>query len=110
MLERSRGRMIVTGSGAGYLPGARSTDYTSSKAALNRFAETLAESLQDTAVRVFLISPGLVQTAMTAGHSRTMRPGRHPSSRRVSSGCSPRAVPTSLLAATSTPSTTTSRI
>ena len=68
MLERGRGRMIVTGSGAGYLAGARNTDYTSSKAALNRFAETLAESLQDTAVRVFLISPGLVQTAMTAGH------------------------------------------
>ncbi len=68
MLERGRGRMIVTGSGAGYLPGARNTDYTSSKAALNRFAETLAESLQDTAVRVFLISPGLVQTAMTTGH------------------------------------------
>ena len=68
MLERGRGRMIVTGSGAGYLPGARNTDYTSSKAALNRFAETLAESLQETAVRVFLISPGLVRTAMTAGH------------------------------------------
>jgi 3-oxoacyl-[acyl-carrier protein] reductase len=65
MLERSRGRILVTGSGAGYLPGASNTDYTSSKAAVNRFAETLAEALRDTPVRVFLISPGLVQTAMT---------------------------------------------
>jgi len=68
MLERGRGRILVTGSGAGYLPGARNTDYTSSKAAVNRFAETLAEALRDTPVRVFLISPGLVQTAMTSDH------------------------------------------
>jgi NAD(P)-dependent dehydrogenase (short-subunit alcohol dehydrogenase family) len=68
MLERERGRIVVTGSGAGYLPGATNTDYTSSKAAVNRFGETLAESLRDTPLRVFLISPGLVRTAMTADH------------------------------------------
>jgi 3-oxoacyl-[acyl-carrier protein] reductase len=67
MLERGHGRIVVTGSGAGYLPGASNTDYTSSKAAVNRFAETLARSLEDTPLRVFLISPGLVQTAMTDG-------------------------------------------
>jgi NAD(P)-dependent dehydrogenase (short-subunit alcohol dehydrogenase family) len=65
MLERGRGRIVITGSGAGYLPGASNTDYTSSKAAVNRFAETLARSLEDTPLRVFLISPGLVRTAMT---------------------------------------------
>jgi NAD(P)-dependent dehydrogenase (short-subunit alcohol dehydrogenase family) len=68
MLERGRGRIVVTGSGAGYLPGASSTGYTSSKAAANRLAETLAESLRDTPVRVFLISPGLVRTEMTDSH------------------------------------------
>jgi 3-oxoacyl-[acyl-carrier protein] reductase len=68
MLERGRGRIVVTGSGAGYLPGASSTGYTSSKAAANRLAETLAESLRDTPVRVFLISPGLVRTEMTESH------------------------------------------
>jgi NAD(P)-dependent dehydrogenase (short-subunit alcohol dehydrogenase family) len=68
MLERERGRIVVTGSGAGYLPSATNTDYTSSKAAVNRFGETLAESLRDTPLRVFLISPGLVRTAMTADH------------------------------------------
>ena len=66
MLERGRGRIVVTGSGAGYLPGASNTAYTASKAAANRFAETLARSLEDTPVRVFVISPGLVQTEMTS--------------------------------------------
>jgi NAD(P)-dependent dehydrogenase (short-subunit alcohol dehydrogenase family) len=65
MLERGRGRIVVTGSGAGYLPGSSNTAYSASKAAANRFAETLAKSLEDTPVRVFVISPGLVRTDMT---------------------------------------------
>ena len=68
MLERGKGRIVITGSGAAYLPGASSTAYTSSKAAVNRLAETLANSLRDTPVRVFLISPGLVRTEMTEGN------------------------------------------
>lgn len=68
MLERGGGRIVVTGSGAGYLPGGSNTGYTSSKAAANRLAETLANALEDTPVRVFLISPGLVRTEMTEGH------------------------------------------
>ncbi len=65
MLEPSRGRIVVTASGAAYLPGAQSTAYTSSKAAVHRFAETLANQLQGR-IPVFSISPGLVRTAMTA--------------------------------------------
>jgi NAD(P)-dependent dehydrogenase (short-subunit alcohol dehydrogenase family) len=65
MLERGRGRIVVTGSGAGYLPGSSNTAYTASKAAANRFAETLAKALEETPVRVFVISPGLVRTEMT---------------------------------------------
>jgi len=68
MLERGSGRIVITGSGAGYLPGASNTDYTSSKGAVNRLAETLANSLDDTGVHVFLISPGLVKTEMSAGN------------------------------------------
>jgi len=67
MLERGSGRIVVTGSGAGYLPGASNTGYTSSKAAANRLAETLANELAETPVRVFVISPGLVRTEMTEG-------------------------------------------
>ena len=66
MLERGRGRIVITGSGAAYLPGASNTAYTASKAAVVRYAETLANALRGR-VPVFVISPGLVQTAMTGG-------------------------------------------
>ncbi len=67
MLERNRGRIVITGSGASYLPGATDTSYTSSKAAACRYGETLANALRDR-IPVFVISPGLVRTAMTEGH------------------------------------------
>ncbi len=65
MLERGAGRILITGSGASYLPGAANTSYTSSKAAVGRYAETLNNELEGR-VPVFLISPGLVRTDMTA--------------------------------------------
>jgi 3-oxoacyl-[acyl-carrier protein] reductase len=67
MLARGGGRIVVVGSGASYLPGATETGYTASKAAVGRYAETLNNSLGGR-VQVFLVSPGLVRTAMTEGH------------------------------------------
>jgi NAD(P)-dependent dehydrogenase (short-subunit alcohol dehydrogenase family) len=67
MLERGRGRIVIVGSGASYLPGATDTSYTASKAAICRYGETLANALRDR-IPVFVISPGLVRTAMTEGH------------------------------------------
>jgi 3-oxoacyl-[acyl-carrier protein] reductase len=67
MLERGSGRIVIVGSGASYLPGATDTAYTSSKAAVCRYGETLANALRDR-IPVFVISPGLVRTAMTDGH------------------------------------------
>ena len=67
MLERGRGRIVITGSGASYLPGASSTPYPTSKAAVCRYGETLANELRGR-IPVFVISPGLVQTEMTAGN------------------------------------------
>jgi NAD(P)-dependent dehydrogenase (short-subunit alcohol dehydrogenase family) len=64
MLERGRGRIVITGSGAAYLPGSRNTAYSASKAAVWRYGETLANELRDR-IPVFVISPGLVRTAMT---------------------------------------------
>ena len=64
MLERGRGRIVVTGSGAAYLPGARQTAYPASKAAVWRYGETLAGELRGR-IPVFVISPGLVRTDMT---------------------------------------------
>lgn len=66
MLERERGRIVITGSGAAYLPGSTSTAYSASKAAVWRFGETLAGQLAGR-IPVFVISPGLVRTEMTAG-------------------------------------------
>jgi len=64
MLERGTGRIVITGSGAAYLPGSSNTAYSASKAAAWRFGETLAAQLEGR-IPVFVISPGLVRTSMT---------------------------------------------
>jgi 3-oxoacyl-[acyl-carrier protein] reductase len=64
MLARGGGRIVLTGSGAAYLPGLLSSSYCASKAALWRFGEILAGQLRDR-IPVFVISPGLVRTDMT---------------------------------------------
>ena len=64
MLERDKGRIVITGSGAAYLPHSGSTAYAASKAAIWRFGNVLAEQLEGR-VPVFVISPGLVRTEMT---------------------------------------------
>ena len=69
MLERGKGRIVITASGAAYLPGSTNTAYSTSKAAVARLGETLAESLKDSPGRVFFFSPGLVQTEMTGNFS-----------------------------------------
>ena len=66
MLERGRGRIVITGSGAAYLPGGDRTAYPPSKAAVRRYGETLANEL-DGRIPVFFFSPGLVRTEMTEG-------------------------------------------
>jgi 3-oxoacyl-[acyl-carrier protein] reductase len=66
MLERGGGRIVITGSGASYLPGATATGYPASKAAAGRYGETLCNELAGR-LPVFVISPGLVRTEMTEG-------------------------------------------
>jgi len=56
-------RIVITGSGSAYLPGAANTSYTSSKAAVCRYGETLNNALD---IPVFVISPGMVRTEMTS--------------------------------------------
>jgi len=69
MIRRGRGRIVNTGSGAAYLPGAaRNSSYAASKAALYRFGEGLAQQLEPHGIAVFTISPGMVRTEMTAGN------------------------------------------
>jgi NAD(P)-dependent dehydrogenase (short-subunit alcohol dehydrogenase family) len=66
MLERGRGRIVITGSGAAYLPGGKSSAYAPSKAATCRYGEMLANELAGR-IPVFFFSPGLVRTELTAG-------------------------------------------
>jgi 3-oxoacyl-[acyl-carrier protein] reductase len=71
MLERGAGRIVITGSGASYLPGSTSSAYSASKAAVGRYGETLANELEDK-IPVFVISPGLVKTDMTSSFGENM--------------------------------------
>ena len=64
MLSRGRGRIVITGSGAAYLPGSSGSAYSASKAAAWRFGEVLARQLEGR-IPVFIFSPGLVRTRMT---------------------------------------------
>jgi 3-oxoacyl-[acyl-carrier protein] reductase len=66
MLARGRGRIVITGSGAAYLPGGDRTAYPPSKSAVCRYGEMLANELAGR-IPVFFFSPGLVQTELTAG-------------------------------------------
>jgi NAD(P)-dependent dehydrogenase (short-subunit alcohol dehydrogenase family) len=62
-LAQGVSRIVITGSGAAYLPGQSNTAYTSSKAAVCRYGETLNEAVD---VPVFVISPGMVRTELTS--------------------------------------------
>lgn len=67
MLERGSGRIVITSSGASYLPamGLTATAYSSSKAAVGRYGEVLNEELAGR-IPVFFFSPGMVRTEMTS--------------------------------------------
>lgn len=67
MIERGGGRIVITGSGSSYLPGSTAGAYSASKAAVGRFGEVLAKQVEPHGIKVFVISPGLVKTEMTAG-------------------------------------------
>jgi NAD(P)-dependent dehydrogenase (short-subunit alcohol dehydrogenase family) len=69
MLKRGAGRIVITGSGAAYLPGTGGgSAYAASKAAVCRYGEILANELSGR-IPVFFFSPGLVKTEMTKNFS-----------------------------------------
>jgi 3-oxoacyl-[acyl-carrier protein] reductase len=73
MIGRGRGRIVITASGAAYLPGGGgSTAYAASKAAIARFGEMLAGELEPFGIPVFHFSPGLVRTEMTEPYGDNM--------------------------------------
>jgi NAD(P)-dependent dehydrogenase (short-subunit alcohol dehydrogenase family) len=78
LIERGGGRIVITGSGASYLPGTTSGAYAASKAAVGRFGEVLAKQVGPHGVKVFVISPGLVNTEMTGGRMSADAPWTPP--------------------------------
>jgi NAD(P)-dependent dehydrogenase (short-subunit alcohol dehydrogenase family) len=65
MVERGSGRVVVMGSGMGTTPVPWASAYATSKAAVLRLVDSVAQELAGTGVSVFAISPGMVATEMT---------------------------------------------
>lgn len=65
MLERDSGRLVVTGSLAGYGGLPFTASYCASKAALDGFFESLRIDLRGTGVAVTVLTPGYVKTELT---------------------------------------------
>ncbi|HWD84451.1 MAG TPA: SDR family NAD(P)-dependent oxidoreductase [Solirubrobacteraceae bacterium] len=65
--EQGRGTLIVLSSAAVERPRAANAVYGAAKAGLDALAQGLADSLQNSGVRVLVVRPGFVKTRMTAG-------------------------------------------
>src|SRR5215510_4947288 len=62
MRARGQGRILITGSVAGFMPGTFQAVYSSTKAFLNSFSFALRNELQDTDVTVTCLMPGATET------------------------------------------------
>ena len=68
MIERKKGCIIaLTGGGAGN-PLPFGSGYASSKCAIFRFSECLAQEVREHGIRVFMMSPGFVRSRLTEYH------------------------------------------
>ena len=65
MIARGRGSIVLTASVAGLRANAGGSPYSASKAGVISLAQTTANSLLGTGVRVNAICPGLIETGMT---------------------------------------------
>jgi uncharacterized protein len=62
MRKRGRGRILITGSIAGFMPGSFQAVYNGTKAFLNSFSWALRNELKDTGVTVTCLMPGATAT------------------------------------------------
>jgi short-subunit dehydrogenase len=62
MRQRNEGRILITGSIAGFAPGSFQAIYNASKAFLNSFSFALREELNDTKITVTCLMPGATET------------------------------------------------
>ncbi|HDA2580883.1 TPA: SDR family oxidoreductase [Staphylococcus aureus] len=73
MLEQSSGHLINIASISGFEVTKSSTIYSSTKAAVHTITQGLEKELAKTGVKVTSISPGMVDTAITAAYNPTDR-------------------------------------
>ena len=78
MINNGRGSIVLTASTAGLHADAGNAPYSASKAGVISLAQTAANSLFGTGVRVNAICPGLIESGMTSARSksRAARPRR----------------------------------
>ena len=62
MRRRNSGRILITGSIAGFIPGSFQAVYNGSKSFLNSFSFALREELKDTKITVTCLMPGATET------------------------------------------------
>jgi short-subunit dehydrogenase len=62
MRARGRGRILITGSVAGFMPGSFHAVYNGTKAFIDSFSYALRNELKDTGVTVTLLMPGATET------------------------------------------------
>jgi short-subunit dehydrogenase len=62
MRERGRGRILITGSIAGFMPGTYQAVYNGTKAFIDSFSFALRAELKDTGVTVTCLMPGATET------------------------------------------------
>ena len=62
MRARGQGRILITGSVAGFMPGTFQAVYNGTKAFLNSFSWALRNEMQDTGVTVTCLMPGATET------------------------------------------------
>lgn len=62
MRRRGEGKILITGSIAGFMPGSFQAAYNASKAFLDSFSEALRNELKDTGITVTCLMPGATET------------------------------------------------
>jgi len=66
MVKRGQGRVLITGSIAGFLPGAFQAAYNGTKAFVDSFSAALRNEIKDTGVTVTCLMPGVTDTEFFA--------------------------------------------
>jgi len=72
MIERGSGQLVAISSLAGFRGLPRSAAYSSSKAAMTAFFESVRLDVADKGIDVTIIQPGFIRTPLTAGREKKM--------------------------------------